>query len=54
MLDEYRSRASFCTKRMRQIFEDEPSQEYRVKSTRHFFFFLLLILLFFRTKYGQY
>ncbi|CAF0826000.1 unnamed protein product [Rotaria sordida] len=31
MLDEYRSRASFCTKRMRNIFEDEQSQNYRAK-----------------------
>ena len=30
MLDEYRSRASFCPDRMRRIFEDEPSQAYRV------------------------
>jgi len=31
MLDEYRSRASFCPTRMRIIFEDEPSQAYRAK-----------------------
>jgi hypothetical protein len=30
MLDEYRSKASFSTKRMQNIFDDEPSQEYRV------------------------
>ncbi|CAF1063508.1 unnamed protein product [Rotaria sp. Silwood1] len=31
MLDEYRSRASFCIEQMRNIFEDETSQEYRNK-----------------------
>ncbi|CAF4117910.1 unnamed protein product [Rotaria socialis] len=31
MLDEYRSRASFCTKRMLNIFEDQSSQAYRAK-----------------------
>ncbi|UJR38051.1 hypothetical protein I4U23_030733 [Adineta vaga] len=31
MLDEYRSRASFCPKRMRNIFDDEASQAYRTK-----------------------
>ncbi|CAF2092526.1 unnamed protein product [Rotaria magnacalcarata] len=31
MLDEYRSRASFSVERMRNIFEDEPSQAYRTK-----------------------
>ncbi|CAM4748878.1 unnamed protein product [Rotaria magnacalcarata] len=31
MLDEYRRRASFCTKRMLNIFEDQSSQAYRAK-----------------------
>lgn len=35
MLDEYRSRASFCPKRMLNIFDDEASQAYRVKSIEH-------------------
>lgn len=29
-LDEYRSRASFSVERMRNLFEDEPSQAFRV------------------------
>ncbi len=52
MLNEYRSRASFCPKRMRSIFEDEPSQAYRV------IFFssssILIVRLIVRVNSGQY